>query len=317
MQNRRSNSVAVPERGRFMPPGHIALFGVLLLAVLLAVFPGERLQRRLESSAFSDPLSMAYLAAWLRAQPEAGQLRLALAQRQLAESELSSALLTLQPLLLPASRPGQPPAPEAPGPHWREAELLRLDILGRQVWRHAPGSAGFAAARQVLLAEMQRVGAQPWPPAQLERFTRSAIALEAPVLAEYFLQRHLLAEPEERLRLRQELARLQAAQGHYREAAASYFSALQASRSLAEKRRLYMAGLSVLQSGNLLDEAMTEAVNRGQDLENDPATLEFLARLALAANRLDLAQHYAARLLQQRVQLPAPASSATGSGVRS
>jgi hypothetical protein len=40
-------------------------------------------------------------------------------------------------------------------------------------------------------------------------------------------------------------------------------------------------------------------------LLQDPSILEFLARLALSANRPDLAQHYVSLLLQQRISTPA------------
>ena len=53
---------------------------------------------------------------------------------------------------------------------------------------------------------------------------------------------------------------------------------------------------------------MPDAVLAGQTyvgvLINDPSILEFLARLALAANRPDLAQQYVALLLKQRISSP-------------
>jgi hypothetical protein len=38
----------------------------------------------------------------------------------------------------------------------------------------------------------------------------------------------------------------------------------------------------------------------GRLLENDPDTLVFLVRLMRQANRMDMAEYYVARLLQQR-----------------
>jgi hypothetical protein len=85
--------------------------------------------------------------------------------------------------------------------------------------------------------------------------------------------------------------------GEYRAAAAANFAAQTAATSLDEQRHYFIAGVKALQSGNLLDEAVAEAQRRVGPLADDPETLRFLTRLAMACNRPDLADQYARRLL--------------------
>lgn len=291
MQNRRSNSVAVPERRRFMPAGHIFLFGLIVAGTLVAVFPGERLQRRLDSSAFSDPLSIAYLEAWLRARPEDDRLRLVLVRRQAVEGALARAGLTLAPLL------------DAGGSssYYNEAEALQLDLLMQALQKQKRDTPAYEAARLVVLQQLEKLSRLHWEPGQLEQFVNEALALDAPDHALLFLHRLLETEPYEGVHVRSDIAALQLGQGRYREAAATHFLAMDHAYSTAEKRQQFMAGLSALQSGNLLDEAMTAADARWEQLADDPDTLEFLARLARSANRLDRAEFYVSRLLRQRL----------------
>lgn len=292
MQNRRSNSVAAHERRRLMPAGRILLFGLMVSAALLAVFPGERLERRLDSSAFSDPLSIAYLEAWLRAKPEDARLRLILVRRQTVEGALERAKQTLAPLLSDA---------DSDGHYHNDAESLQLDILLQALWRESPGSPAYTAARSAVLLQLEKIADLSWEPSQLEAFANEAIALNAPDQALLFLQRLLETEPYENVHVRSDIAALQLGQGRYRDAAATSFLAMDKAVSRDEKRRQFIAGLSALQSGNLLDDAVAAAQSRWEVLGDDPATLEFLARLARSANRLDLAEFYVSRLLKQRV----------------
>jgi polysaccharide biosynthesis protein PelB len=292
MQNRRSNSVAVPERRRFMPAGHIFLFGLIVAGTLMAVFPGERLQRRLDSSAFSDPLSIAYLEAWLRARPEDDRLRLVLVRRQAVEGALARAGRTLAPLLGSGASAGY---------YRNEAESLQLDLLMQALHKQVPGGVAYDRARRAVLQQLERMAGLRWEPAPLEHFAHTAIALDAPDHALLFLRHLLETEPYEGVHIRSDIAALQLAQGHYREAAATHFLAMDHAYSRDEKRQQFMAGLAALQSGNLLDEAMAAADARWELLADDPDTLEFLARLARSANRLDRAEFYVSRLLRQRV----------------
>ena len=78
----RSSATAEPVRLRFSSSGQTLIFGLTVALILLMMFPGQILQRRLEQSAASDSLTIAYLMAWLRAKPDDQHLRLQLALHQ-------------------------------------------------------------------------------------------------------------------------------------------------------------------------------------------------------------------------------------------
>lgn len=295
MQNRRSTTAAVPERRRLMPAGRILLFGLAVLLALAAVFPGQQLQRRLETGDFSDALSLAYLQAWLRAQPEKTRLRLVLAERQLTEQHFAEARITLRPLLL---------AGDLGSEDYRKAQTLFLQVLNGELWQEQPGSADFSRRRSTLLGAMQEMSGSGLPAAQLERFADTAQALGAPEEAEAYWRQLLVAQPGDAALLWQRIAGSQLGRGDYRGAADSYFRAMAVAGSRREQAFHFRAGLAALQSGNLLDVAMQEAEARWLPFADDAVTLEYLARLARAANRLDLAERYVARLLRQPLGRP-------------
>ncbi|QHB59459.1 tetratricopeptide repeat protein [Ralstonia solanacearum] len=102
--------------------------------------------------------------------------------------------------------------------------------------------------------------------------------------------------------------------GNYRESAAANFAAQAAATSLDERRRYFISGLKALQAGGLLEDAMDEAERRVGPLIDDPETLRFLTRLAMACNRADLADRYARRLLHLSWQAVPDAAIALAAG---
>jgi hypothetical protein len=108
MQSRRLSSTAAPERRRLMSHGQILGFGLVVAFALVAVYPGQALQWRIQSTTKADSLSLAYLLASLRALPGDHSLRLLVTRRLLARGDLHEAELLLQPLLQQdANVPGQ------------------------------------------------------------------------------------------------------------------------------------------------------------------------------------------------------------------
>ncbi|BCA78835.1 hypothetical protein [Desulfuromonas sp. AOP6] len=83
----------------------------------------------------------------------------------------------------------------------------------------------------------------------------------------------------------------------YRRRAQSAFEQMRTAASLEQRRSLFFKAIRVLQEGNLLMEALAAADAHIGPLAGDRETLIFLSRLALAANRPDLAQVYIRRAL--------------------
>ena len=83
----------------------------------------------------------------------------------------------------------------------------------------------------------------------------------------------------------------------YRRRAQSAFDQMNTAASLEQRRTLFFRAIRILQEGNLLMEALTAADAHIGRLAGDRETLIFLTRLALSANRPDLAQVYIRRAL--------------------
>ena len=292
----RSGFPAAPERLRFATTGQILGFGLLTSLIFMVIYPEQSLQRHLERSAQTDNVSIAYLLAWLRAKPDDHYLRILLAQRFFDKGQIREARQTLAPIFKIKTLEMKLQA---------KSEVLLLDILERQLWQFTPKSAEFINAQRHYLKQLRKVSHFEWPTARLEVFAKNAYAFGDTVLARELYYQLIYNAKDVNLVWFDRIAQLYLAEGHYRSAARTYFQAMPYSSSLQQRRSYFLSGVKALQSGNLWPDAMTAAQTYAGVLLQDPSILEFLARLALSANRPDLAQHYVSLLLQQRISTPA------------
>ena len=65
-----SMSSAQPDRQRLFSPFVVAAFGLLVALMLVLAYPRERLEERLLEGSQVDTLTVAYLEAWLRIEPD-------------------------------------------------------------------------------------------------------------------------------------------------------------------------------------------------------------------------------------------------------
>lgn len=350
------------ERQRLVSLAHIGVFGLGVLMILVAAFPDQSLQRRLENSVYGDDISQAYFAAWLRAKPDDHHLRLVLVRHQMHQGELLQAEGNLLPMLAVNGVQGR---------DRKEATLLLLELKKQKVWRAEPNSALFAQARTHYLQQLQTIAREEWDDKQLQEFAANALALNDKKLWLELNLRMLKAHPESwdnprlenfakqllalgnhqrwleinllmlkaypktwdnprledfanklialgkrKLALEmyarilksshnhsdewyQRLAQLYLADGHYQTAAKMYFQALPYAASLEQRRRYFLAGLHILQSGNLLKESMVASETYLGSLASDAPTLRYLVKLSQGSNRLDLAEKYVSLLLKR------------------
>lgn len=294
MQSRRLSSIAAPERRRLMSHGQILGFGLVVAFALLAVYPGQSLERRMQSTVQSDSLSLAYMQAWLRALPSDHALRLLVTRRLLARGDLPEAERLLAPLLDKQAA--------VLGSVYREAQLLQLDLLIQTMWQFRPEEPLFSQAQGRVKAHLERMTAYDWDEQTLRLFIREAQSAGAPEQAMPFMRRLLEDYPEAGSQVRDEVIALEQAAGNPRAVAALYFQAMSTARSVGERRDSFIAGLRALQAGDLMVEVPEAARQYGASLENDPETLMLLVRLMQQANRMDRAEYYVARLLQQKTR---------------
>ncbi len=282
--------------------------GVLVAVGLALTFPYRSLESRIARETRAvDPLRIEYLRLWLRVRPDEHGLRLLLARQLAAIGDYAGARVELAAL----PRDADPRAAA-------QVALAALDIGLREAFALPPQDPGRERLLAELRAQLQDMTRIDWPTAiQVELAERAAQAGAFDAAA--FWHESLLARGAQLSADAWEAAaRRMAALGAPQLAARLYFRAQATATRRDEKRRLFVAALRTLAAAGLYDAALAAAEVELGALANDTATLEFLTRFALAANRPDVAQRYATRLLrlslapaavaawQARLRTPAP-----------
>lgn len=291
----RSGFPALPERLRFATTGQILGFGLLTLLTFMVIYPEHTLQRHLERSARTDNVSIAYLFAWLKADANDHHLRILLAQRLFDKGEISQSRQVLNPIFK---------VKELSTEQESKANILLLDILERQLWTYQPQSATFNNALKQYLRQLRKISYYSWPQARLEKFASNAYAFADYTLAKELYYQLIFSASAVNPQWFEKLAQLYMVQGQYRSAARSFFQAMPYCTNLTQRKTFFLSGVKALQAGNLVNDALAAGQMYVGVFIHDAATIEFLARLALSANRPDIAQYYVALLLKQRINSP-------------
>lgn len=288
----RSGFPALPERLRFATLGQIIGFGLLTTLVFTVIYPEHSLQRHLERSARTDNVSIAYLFAWLRADPKDNYLRILLAQRLFDKGDISQSRQMLNPIFKVTTLNTELRS---------KADILLLNILERQLWTFKPKSAAFNNALKHYLSQLRKVSHYTWPQARLEVFAKNAFAFGDTQLAKELYYQLIFSTKTINIQWFENIASLYLAEKQYRAAARTYLQAMPYTTTLVERKRLFLLGVKALQSGNLLADAVAAGQTYVGLLANDAEVLEYLTRLALAANKPNIAQYYVSLLLKQRI----------------
>lgn len=287
----KSKSVAAPERERLLPPALLLTFTALVGVGLALIFPRENLRERLVGEDRSvDGLTVAYLEAWARVAPNDANFLSVLAEQYARSHRLDDA----QEMLKRMSALNRPDM---------QGHILRTRIeIAQQLAYAAEQDSPERAER---LTSMRELLAQATAPNLMPRWTLGELQTLATqsrqigdVEAVVRLYRELgVRDPANADLYNQKLAEVALAGGDYRDAALALFEARARAKNLYEQRTLFLQALQALQSGNLLDEALAQAERHGGKLLDDPEVLRYLTKLALAANKPEIAAKYAERLL--------------------
>ncbi len=290
MKASRLNSAVPPRsRERFITLPELAILGGVILLVMVALFPGAGFQRKISAEAVAlDPLTVAYLNAWLRAQPNDGEIRVALVRRLIAQGALDKAERLLIPLLESTA---------AGSPFRRDAELTMLDVRWQQLWSAPAGSPASSRARSDCRYYLQRLSAYDWDDNYLQRLAQQSTAVGAPTLALRFINRWQ-GSALGRFRLYGKLAEADLSQGLYRDAAANWLASLRDAPTGDARRGAFEQGLHALQADGLVNEALQAAQSHVKDFSDDWQAQELVVQVARAANRPDVAAFTAARMLE-------------------
>lgn len=290
------------DRKRLVTPLGIAGFGAAVALSLVAVFPRGTLERALLESRQSDALTIAYLRAWLRADPSNAGAVEHLAREYIGQGRLDDAERLVAQL-----RTSPDAAVRA------RAILTDIGIAEHRLYalpEGAPERIGRIAKLDTLLSNAVDA---PWSPAQLQMFAIKAQTLNDGALAARYYRRLASRDPARATYWLGKESAAQLASGHYREAADAAFTASARAANKGERRSFFFAGLRALQGGNLLGEAILAAREHVGELAADARTLRFLIQLSLAAGRPDLAADYTNQLVKlHAAQKQAAASRSPG-----
>ncbi|MFJ5382736.1 tetratricopeptide repeat protein, partial [Cupriavidus sp. CER94] len=302
MSSNKSKSAAAPERERLLPPALVLTFTAMVGVGLALMFPRETLRERLLGQGRTvDGLTVAYLEAWSRVAPNDTSFMSVLAEQYARSGRLDDAETMLERMM---AVQGQ----DMTGHILR----TRIEITQQRAYAAQPESPERAerlALMKDLLKQATADGAmRRWSLADLQTLATQSRQIGDADAASVLFRTLGKRDPANLDFYNRQLASIALAGGNYRDSAQALFDAQARSKNLYEQRTLFLQALQTLQAGNLLDEALVEAERRGARLLEDPDVLRYLTRLALAANKPDVAAKYVERLLKLSAGKPSGAA---------
>nr|WKF61562.1 hypothetical protein HUO10_006093 [Paraburkholderia busanensis] len=288
-----STSPATPERQRLFSPAVILVLGALTALMLVLAYPREKLEARLLGGVNADGLTIAYLEAWLRIDPDNADVLSELTREYLKGQRIAEAsriLDRLQQSRDPAARQG--------------ALAIRVSIAQQRLYALKNDDPARAARMRELDALLREAVDYRWDNEQLALLARQARGLNDSDLAARYYRQLVQRDPAHASGWLVDLAQTELGSGRYALAADAWFDAQRHAGDLDERRARFIAGVKALQAGNDPVAAIQAANAHLGDLADDPATLRYLANLALAAGRPDLAEQYVKRLLKMSALAP-------------
>ncbi|WP_114811086.1 tetratricopeptide repeat protein [Paraburkholderia kururiensis] len=283
------------KRPRIAPLWLVLLLAGMVVLTFYATWPGGGLRERVATAPTSE-LSVAYLEAWLRVQPDNEEFLQLLGTQYREVGRLDDALRVAQ-------RMARSQSPDMR----RSALLLRLGIDEQKAFAYPEGSRKREEALEQVRDELHAAAAMQWDTDDLQHLASRAAATGTPALARDLYARLSQQDAAGRREWDRALARYAVETGSYREAADAYFRLQDSATTLDARRNAFLSGIRTLQSGNLLADALDAAQRHAGSLENDKATLIVLLNLARAAQRPDLVDRYAKALAKYAaVPLPSP-----------
>ena len=260
----------------------LLLVALLVLALLTAIFPRNALVEKLYQQQTLDDLTLSYVQNLYRTNPKNADAALLLARTQLNGMDIPK----LESLVLGLSVSGD----------LRQRNEAR-DILFRAYENRLSKKMSAQEAQRItksLIALLQGARQDELPERLVRAFGDRAFALNLPQIGADFYRKLHIEQSANALAGYGDKA---LADGLHAAAAAYYFMAREHATSLDESRRLFQSGIRALMAASLFGQAMEEARLRLGDLEDDPQTLRFLSRTALAAGDPVAAAGYARKLV--------------------
>lgn len=273
------------KRPRIAPTWLILTLAGVVLCALYFMHPRGGLRARMTSTDAPSEVSVAYLEAWLRVQPDNEEILSVLGVQyvRLGRDEDARRIVARMQTL---------PNDELR----REALLLSLQLDQREAFSFPDDDPRRAAALQRVRAQVTQAATLTWPTDSLQTLAEVAASVNAQALAGQLYARLAEQDTAHQARWNREVVRFAMYGGDYRGAADGWFRLQAGAASFDAQRDCFVNGIRALQAGNLLDEALAAAQAHGAAFAHDRQTLVLLLNLARAAHRPDLVDRYAKAL---------------------
>lgn len=298
-QKRYSLAATDAERPVLAPGWLILAMCLLVTGVLVALYPMQELERRLEGA--DGELASTYLDNLLLSDPDNPRLRMLMARAQIRLGETLKVREILQPLVQ------SPDVDERREALWVLWEMY----LGEQrqwekrqkAWppnRQAEVTAAVSDLHEEMRAAMHQIAAIESLPERLLSLASKAHELHENLLSAQIYRRigEAMGVGEAATRFYEHAARQMLAVGDYEGAASIYLLAKKSSRDYLQGRHFFHTAVRTLQSGNLLEAALRLAEEGIPEYINDSESLIFIINLARSAGRPDVAERYVRLLLR-------------------
>jgi hypothetical protein len=275
----------VDNRPRVAPTWLVLLLAGVVLMTLYLVHPRGGLRSRMTSTDVPSDLSIAYLEAWLRVQPNNTEILSVLGTQyvQLGRDE-DARRIAVRMAAIPSDAMR------------RAAQLLRLTVDTREIFALPVNDPERDSALVRLRAQLANAATLSWSTDDLQMLAETAASVNAQQLAGQLYARLAVQDPAQQTRWNRKVVRFAMYAGDYRGAADGWFRLQASAATFDEQRHCFIEGIRALQGGNLLDDALAAAEQHGAAFAHDRETLIFLLNLARAAHRPDLVNRYAKAL---------------------
>ena len=262
--------------------GQLVLVALMVAILLVVIFPRKALVAQLYDQETLDELTLSYIQNLYRADTRNADLALLLARSQRAGLNLKE----LEELLTPLAMNGDERQK-------LQARTLLLDRFEERLDAkiEAPERTHILASAKQLLTAASK---DPMPKAFAGRLATFAFDVDLPQLGLVFFAK---GEGGRSVKVLERYAEVALADGNHAMSGEYFLLARVEAKDLNEARRLFKLGIDTLMAGSLYTKAMNSVRAQLGDLEQDPATLRFVVRTALAANDTPMAAEYASKLV--------------------
>ncbi|WP_429499293.1 tetratricopeptide repeat protein [Robbsia andropogonis] len=283
------------KRLRIAPTWLVGVMSVSVVGLLYVAHPRGGIQARLAATDSPTALSIAYLEALLRSKPTDVDLLTFLGNQYYEVGRDNDARNIANRL---ATMPGDGVK--------RTAVLLKIAVDVRTANALKESDPGRAVKLNIVRQELADAARLNWSTPELQRLAATAASTNAQQVAKQLYARLENQDKANAQRWNAEVIRYAMFDGDYRTAADGWFRAQQRATDVNEQRRCFIAGIRVLQSGNMLDAALGAADRYGGAFMHDRQVLIVLLNLARAARATDRVDRYAKALAGYAQATPAP-----------